>query len=136
SSVVPGKFDVLWRRPLRRLKSVVLPVLGLPSSAMRSIAPGPPASPPGRCVGAGCVVVPAGAVLMPGRLPSPPSPLAAAASSLASFQRDQDPLRQRPRQPDAAPRPVPLRTAIATPARRLGHIPHRRPLAALDRHDA
>src|SRR5688572_30385162 len=31
--VVPGKFDVLARAPQRRLKSVVLPVLGFPSSA-------------------------------------------------------------------------------------------------------
>jgi hypothetical protein len=31
--VVPGKLDVLARAPHRRLKSVVLPVLGFPSSA-------------------------------------------------------------------------------------------------------
>src|SRR6185503_7373009 len=31
--VVPGKLDVLARAPQRRLKRVVLPVLGFPSSA-------------------------------------------------------------------------------------------------------
>src|SRR6187455_2843466 len=34
--VVPGKLDVLARAPQRRLKSVVLPVLGLPISATRA----------------------------------------------------------------------------------------------------
>src|SRR3990170_2710883 len=33
--VVPGKFDVFARAPHRMLKSVVLPVFGLPSSATR-----------------------------------------------------------------------------------------------------
>ena len=35
SSVVPGKFAVWCRRPVSLLKSVVLPVLGLPMRAMR-----------------------------------------------------------------------------------------------------
>jgi hypothetical protein len=33
--VVPGKLEVLARAPLRRLKRVVLPVFGLPTSAIR-----------------------------------------------------------------------------------------------------
>jgi hypothetical protein len=33
--VVPGKLEVLWRRPERRLKRVVFAVLGLPRSATR-----------------------------------------------------------------------------------------------------
>src|SRR5688572_25803405 len=36
--VVPGKLDVFARAPQSRLKSVVLPVFGLPSSAMRPAA--------------------------------------------------------------------------------------------------
>ena len=34
SWVVPGKFDVLARMPAMRLKSVVLPTFGLPSTAI------------------------------------------------------------------------------------------------------
>src|SRR5580765_959710 len=34
--VVPGKFEVLARAPQSRLKSVVLPVFGLPTSRARS----------------------------------------------------------------------------------------------------
>jgi len=36
---VPGKFEVFARTPQRRLKSVVLPVFGLPSSAMHGARP-------------------------------------------------------------------------------------------------
>jgi hypothetical protein len=38
--VVPGKFDVFARTPQRRLKMVVLPVLGLPTRAMRTVPDG------------------------------------------------------------------------------------------------
>ena len=37
--VVPGKFEVLARAPQSALKSVVLPVFGLPISATRRMTP-------------------------------------------------------------------------------------------------
>src|SRR5512145_1298236 len=38
--VVPGKFEVFARTPQRRLKIVVLPVFGLPTSATRAVPAG------------------------------------------------------------------------------------------------
>ena len=46
STVEPGKLAVRARTPQRRLKSVVLPVFGLPRTAMRGIGCRAPRSPP------------------------------------------------------------------------------------------